>query len=238
MIVLRSTELRRAMGTPLWGAGLVHVVADHCPIADRGSERGKIPMPFQLASAQTAATEAQTRSRALLDVGQVSGAEMVYETLLATLDLTLRQESEAQPASQRTLLMVTSASRRLPIDSLNQARIDQLATRVGAILDIPDVTTLGSMDEMRRVISAAISVGAPRYNAGDIRGCCRIYWATMHTLVVAPAFRGFPAYERAIGYMRDAIAREAPMVTMDIAGIDEYAWLLRRAFDAVLQTPG
>jgi hypothetical protein len=195
-------------------------------------------MPFRLASAQTAATEAQTRARALLDLGEVSGAEMVFETLLATLDLVLRQESEAQPASERTLLMVTGASRRLPIDALHPARLDQLATRVGAIIDIPEITTLGSMDEMRRVISAAIAVGAPRYNAGDIRGCCRIYWATMHTLVVAPAFRGFPGYERAIGYLSDVIGRPAPMVPLDATSIDEYAWTLRRAFDAALQTPG
>ena len=50
-------------------------------------------MPFRLASAQTAATEAQTRARALLDMTQVAGAEMVYETLLATLDLTQRDEA-------------------------------------------------------------------------------------------------------------------------------------------------
>src|SRR5262249_14708783 len=92
---------------------------------------GRTPMPFRLASAQTAATEAQTRARALLDLNEISGAEMVYETLLATLDLILRQESDAQPASERTLLMITGASRRLPIDALYPARVDQLATRVG-----------------------------------------------------------------------------------------------------------
>jgi hypothetical protein len=195
-------------------------------------------MPFQLASAQTAATEAQTRARALLDLNEVSGAEMVYETLLATLDLLLRQESDAQPASERTLLMITGASRRLPIDALYPARVDQLATRVGAILDIPELTTLGSMDEMRRVISAALAVGAPRYNAGDIRGCCRVYWATMHTLVVAPAFRGFAGYERAMNYLSNVITRPASMAPLDEQTIDDYAWTLRRAFDAALQTPG
>jgi serine protease Do len=195
-------------------------------------------MPFRLASAQTAATEALTRARALLDIGEVAGAEMVFETLLATLDLTLREDSEALPASERTLLMITGASRRLPIDALHPARLDQLAMRVAAITDIPELTTLGSMDEMRRVISAAIAAGAPRYNAGDIRGCCRIYWATMHTLVVAPAFRGFPGYERALGPLQNVIDRPAPMVALDAAGIDDYAWTLRRAFDAALQTPG
>ncbi len=195
-------------------------------------------MPFRLASVQTAATEAQTRARALMEMGQVAGAEMVYETLLATLDLTLRQEGDAQPASERTLLMITGAGRRLPIDALHSARGDQLATRVGAILDIPEVTTLGSMDEMRRIISAAISIGAPRYNAGDIRGCCRAYWAAMHTLVVAPAFRGFPGYERAIAYLSSVIERQAPMAPLDAQSIDDYAWTLRQAFDAALQTPG
>jgi hypothetical protein len=195
-------------------------------------------MPFRLASVQTAATEAQTRARALMEMGQVAGAEMVYETLLATLDLTLRQESDAQPASERTLLMVTGAGRRLPIDALHSARGDQLATRVGAILDIPEVTALGSMDEMRRVISAAISIGAPRYNAGDIRGCCRVYWAAMYTLVVAPAFRGFPGYERAIAYLSKVIERQPPMAALDAQSIDDYAWTLRQAFDAALQTPG
>jgi hypothetical protein len=195
-------------------------------------------MPFRLVSAQTAATEALTRARALLDMGEVAGAEMVFETLLATLDLTLGEDGEALPASERTLLMITGASRRLPIDALHPARLDQLALRVAAITDIPELTTLGSMDEMRRVISAAIAAGAPRYNAGDIRGCCRIYWATMHTLVVAPAFRGFPGYERALGPLQNVIDRPAPMVALDAASIDDYAWTLRRAFDAALQTPG
>ena len=195
-------------------------------------------MPFRLASAQTAATEALTRARALLDMGEVAGAEMVFETLLATLDLTLREDSEALPASERTLLMITGASRRLSIDALHPARLDQLATRVAAIADIPELTTLGSMDEMRRVISAAIAIGAPRYNAGDIRGCCRIYWTTMHTLVAAPAFRGFSGYERAMGPMQDVIDRPAPMVTLDAASIDDFAWTLRRAFDTALQTSG
>lgn len=195
-------------------------------------------MPFRLASAQTAATEAQTRARALLDMSEVSGAEMVYETLLATLDLVLRQDGDTQPASERTLLMITGASQRLPIDAFHPARLDQLATRVGAILDIPELTTLASIDEMRRVISAAIAVGAPRYNAGDIRGCCRIYWVTMYTLVAAPAFRGFLGYERALGQMRSVVERAAPMVPLDAASIDEYAWAMRRAFDAALQTPG
>jgi hypothetical protein len=94
------------------------------------------------------------------------------------------------------------------------------------------------MDEMRRVISAAIAVGAPRYNAGDIRGCCRIYWTTMYTLVVAPAFRGFPGYERAMGPMQNVIERAAPAIALDTQSIDDYAWALRQAFDAALQTPG
>jgi hypothetical protein len=195
-------------------------------------------MPFRLASAQTAATEAQTRARALLDLGEVSGAEMVYETLLATLDLLLRFDNDAQPASERTLLMITGANQRLPIDALFPTRLDQLATRVGAISDIPELTTLGSMDELRRVISAAISVGAARYNAGDIRGCCRIYWTTMHTLVVAPAFRGFLGYERAMGPMQNMIEHVAPSIALDTQSIDDYAWGLRQAFDTALQTPG
>jgi hypothetical protein len=195
-------------------------------------------MPFRLASVQTAATEAHTRARALLDIGEVSGAEMVYETVLATLDLVLREDSEAQPACQRTLLTITGAAQRLPIDALSPARLDQLATRVAAILDIPEVSTLGSMDEMRQIISAAISVGAPRYNAGDIRGCCRMYWTTMYTLVIAPAFRGFPGYAVAMGYLRDVIERATPPMALEMASVDDYAWTLRRAFDAALQTPG
>src|SRR4029078_11869274 len=101
------------------------------------AQSGKgLHMPFRLASAQTAATEAQTRARALLDLGEASGAEMVYETLLATLDLLLRFDNDAQPASERTLLMITGANQRLPIDALYPTRLDQLATRIGAISDI------------------------------------------------------------------------------------------------------
>jgi hypothetical protein len=60
----------------------------------------------------------------------------------------------------------------------------------------------------------------------------------MHTLVVAPAFRGFLGYERAMGPMQHVIEQPAPSLALDTQSIDDYAWRLRQAFDTALQTPG
>jgi hypothetical protein len=110
--------------------------------------------------------------------------------------------------------------------------------RLAALRDLPEITMLGSLDEIHTFISGAIGIGAPRYNAGDIIGCCTVYWATMVALVSAPVFRGFPGYAKAMAPLREIVEQTPPPLPIIGQGIDEFAWQLRHALDAVLAIKG
>lgn len=72
-------------------------------------------------------------------------------------------------------------------------------------------------------VRAAIERGAPRYNAGDVRGCASIYAETARALLAMPGALGeMHAYD-----LRDALATEHQ-------GHDALAWALRRSFDRLL----
>ncbi len=82
--------------------------------------------------------------------------------------------------------------------------------------------------DYRASILRAISVGAPAYNAGDQRGCYEVYAATarwlLHTLPTADA--------EARTRLEDALRRCA-----SLADVNEQAWAMRHAFDAILSPP-
>ncbi|MFM8979718.1 MAG: heme-binding protein [Planctomycetia bacterium] len=83
----------------------------------------------------------------------------------------------------------------------------------------PAAHTGGAADMIR----AAIEVGAPAYNAGDIEGCARTYADTARTLL---------ASEGLLGEMH---AMElANVLATRHEGADAQAWALRRSFDRVL----
>ena len=77
---------------------------------------------------------------------------------------------------------------------------------------------------IRTMLSAAIQLGAPVYNSGDLRGCYEIYAATAKMLnrIVDGADD-----EREV--LRDAL-EEAALES----DVNEQAWTMRRAFDAIL----
>ena len=81
-----------------------------------------------------------------------------------------------------------------------------------------------SLREMRLLISMAIQIGAPVYNSGDRRGCFEIYAAVARLLVqvVAP--------DRGEGAALRTVLQTAALES----DITEQAWMLRRAFDAIL----
>ena len=98
------------------------------------------------------------------------------------------------------------------------------------ILELPEIVSLGSFADAQAAIEAAIGVGAPRYNQGDIAGCARLYLATALTLVNAQINRGFAGQARALDSLKKGLA-EAQVLTT----VDERAWALRHAFDRVLR---
>jgi hypothetical protein len=108
--------------------------------------------------------------------------------------------------------------------------LNELHEHLLTVLELPEVVTIGSLQDMQRVIEEAITVGAPRYNRGDIAGCARLYLATALTLVNAQFSRGFPGHARALDTLKKGLT-EAQMLTT----IDDRAWALRHAFDRILK---
>ncbi len=78
--------------------------------------------------------------------------------------------------------------------------------------------------EMRALLSMAMQIGTPAFNLGDARGCYEVYACTARLL--AAAVRGRPG-----AALRAALEEAAPLT--DVA---EQAWVLRRAFDALIST--
>ena len=168
--------------------------------------------------------------------------ELVYRGLLQGLHDGLQawtaSATEAQSGWLRAVLVLSDTARRLALDSTALSPVDMYLVRFEALLDVPEIVSIGSLGEVHAAISAAINVGAPRYNAGDILGCCTKYWATMQALVLAPVFHGFSGYTRALAPLRSAVEAEPPPLPLDADGLDQFAWTLRRAFDAVLAMAG
>lgn len=188
-------------------------------------------MGVQIAALKAAVVEIDARARLLQTNRQLTAAEASYDTLLITINTLLDAESDTLYGWQRAAQIITDTRTRLQIDALAPSHIEELQTRLATLLDLPDLTSLGSQADITQVIAAAITVGAPRYNAGDIWGCCTIYWGTMQSLVHAPATRGFGGYARVINVLRSTLESEPSPFPFDAAGVDDFAWVLRRAFD-------
>jgi hypothetical protein len=188
-------------------------------------------MGVQIAALKAAVVEVDARARLLQTNRQFEVAEASYATLLITINALLEAENTPLYGWQRAAQIITNIHTRLQIDALAPSRIEELQIRLATLLDLPDLTSVSSQADITQAIAAAINVGAPRYNAGDIWGCCTIYWATMQSLVHAPATRGFAGYARVITVLRSAIEIEPSPFPLDAAGVDDFAWVLRHAFD-------
>jgi hypothetical protein len=78
--------------------------------------------------------------------------------------------------------------------------------------------------ELRLYLALAIRLGAPAYNAGDHRGCYETYACTARLLV-----HTVEGEEEARARLRRALERCS--LTVDV---NAQAWIMRRAFDAIL----
>jgi hypothetical protein len=194
-------------------------------------------MELQITALKAAATAADARARAFLARNRLDAAESTYETLLIVLHTLLDADVAQLRGWQRTAHAISDQQRML-LDALAPSRMAELQIRVAALLDLPDLLTVASLEEIHETIAATINVGAPRYNAGDVRGCCTIYWVAAQSLVAAPATRGFPGYARALGQLRSVLETPPPMMAFGSDGVDGLAWSLRGAFDATLAIKG
>lgn len=176
--------------------------------------------------------EADERARDLRHSGQPDAQASVYEMAMAALRLAC-VEDDPQPAWERLVVALCDPRERLLVDALDATPAEQTRRRLLCVSDVPEVTGFGSLQDIYSLIGLAISVGAPRYNSGDIRGCAALYWTTTRLIIDAPATRGIPGYAKAIAQLRPAADTEPPSGAYTPAAIDALAWELRHALDAV-----
>eukprot|EP00532_Pseudo-nitzschia_australis_P006318 CAMPEP_0168174810 /NCGR_PEP_ID=MMETSP0139_2-20121125/6735_1 /TAXON_ID=44445 /ORGANISM="Pseudo-nitzschia australis, Strain 10249 10 AB" /LENGTH=382 /DNA_ID=CAMNT_0008093051 /DNA_START=99 /DNA_END=1247 /DNA_ORIENTATION=+ len=92
---------------------------------------------------------------------------------------------------------------------------------------------LEQLDEARALISGAISIGAPAYNAGDIAGCARVYRETAAEIAALP---GLPP--NAVTGLRETLRDASTAGENDndagAKAANEEAWAFRKQFDAII----
>ncbi len=181
--------------------------------------------------------DADARARSLDMNGRSELQIPVYETCLAALRIA-SADDDPQPAWERFMVTLCDTHYRLMLDALDPTPVEQLRRRLASIADLPELTGFGALEDIHALIAAAINVGAPRYNAGDVRGCAALYWTALHLIADAPATRGIPGYARAIAQVRPAIDLEPPAGPFTPAAVDAFAWEMRHALDAAARVTG
>lgn len=157
---------------------------------------------------------------------------------LYSLRALLQADDEQIYGWWRAATQLSDLSHPLRLDALGSSPLEKYQARLATLRDLPEVTALSSLDEIHTFIREAINTGAPRYNAGDVIGCCIAYWATMAALASAPVFRGFPGYAKMVAQLREVVEQPPPAAPFAGRGIDEFAWQLRHALDAILAIQG
>ena len=91
---------------------------------------------------------------------------------------------------------------------------------------------------VRQRLQAAISRGAPTYNRGDKRGCAELYLSTANDILADPTQNDLQPAAVVQQDLQEAVARAQPLLAEgDPQKDDEAAWLLRHAFDRLLELP-
>jgi hypothetical protein len=83
-----------------------------------------------------------------------------------------------------------------------------------------------SLSVLRSYLAMAIQIGAPAYNGGDHRGCYDVYACTARLLL--HSVKGAEDYKR--------LLREALQNCSTVPDVNQQAWIMRHAFDAILDT--
>lgn len=122
--------------------------------------------------------------------------------------------------------------------ALTRALLGILETRTAALFSLPPVLTPRSLRDVRAAITEAITVGAPAYNEGNVRGCDIGYWTALQTLLAAPPEGTILGYARVHARLRALGEAEPTAGPLDERGCDDFAWALRRCFDGILAVRG
>jgi hypothetical protein len=78
---------------------------------------------------------------------------------------------------------------------------------------------------IRTYLALAIQIGAPAYNYGDHRGCYEVYACTARMLLQA-----VKGADDAKQKLKEALAE-----CSTLADVNKQAWVMRHAFDAILE---
>ncbi len=190
---------------------------------------------FPLARWQAALSGSHSEAQRMRSGGFTREAYLIDQTLLRACAPLLADEA-AGGGWQRALAVLVKGDAPLLLDAVAGDDFGVPSVRVRAILALPDVTEIDVPETVGRAISAAIAVGAPTYNDGDTRGCGIIYWATALALTLAPVTRGFNGQARAIRTLRNAVEEPFAPIGNNAPALDDFAWRMRRALDATLDT--
>jgi hypothetical protein len=184
---------------------------------------------------QRLVAEADTQARALGT--NLDGRLAVYVMTLTSIHLAL---ADGDPPSgqlqglhgwERVTQLLADRRERLPIDALDSLPFDQARRHLGLIAEMPEVTGIATHQELVDLIGEAINRGAPRYNAGDARGCAALYWVFARLIYETPATRGFPGYARLQAQLKPLAEASAAPERMSDSEAESWAWELRYALD-------
>ena len=164
-------------------------------------------------------------------------ADLIDETLVRAF-FALSGELTEDFGWVRAFRALLDINAPLAVDGLAREDFSQVAVRLTAILALPPLETLETAEQVLTTIANAIHVGAPTYNGGNARGCGIIYWATSLTLIAAPTARGFGGQARAIKVLKQVVDEPLPVGGSSTRTIDDFAWRMRHALDAVLEQLG
>ncbi|HUY76031.1 MAG TPA: hypothetical protein VMV29_04630 [Ktedonobacterales bacterium] len=195
-------------------------------------------MSIQLATVKAVIAEAQMRAETLAATGSLYAATPIYEMALSSVNTFLLASEATQTGWLGAVALLTDMRHRLSIDALGATPAEQLEARVRCLLDLQELSGVEALEDLHDAIANAIAVGAPRYNAGDIRGCCTMYWTTIQAMIFAPVRRGFAGYARTMAQLKAVVEADPPPAPLDSRGVDTFAWDLRYAFDAALRVTG
>jgi hypothetical protein len=190
----------------------------------------------RLAELKAAVSEARQQAASLPGHGPDGAVAELYTTLFA--DLHAQVTSASAPGWPQVVLLVTELANRLPLDALEKQYARQLQVRAAALLDLPDVTYLTTLEDLRAPMRADLEISRVRRDAGDMRGCCTVHWATGRTLLAAQVARAFPGYAKAMHPIRQAFEVEPPKRVLDEKGASFYAFTMRLAFEQALAVMG
>lgn len=188
---------------------------------------------FDLALIQsTVRTPHEQASRSRIN-GNIQEAELIDETAIQVLSPLVKALTGDGGWLRAVQLLLDTAAPTL-IDSLQSPVWPLVSVRLTALLLIPNITLLSSLEDIAEAIRAAIRAGAPIYNAGDPRSCATTYWTMALTLVKAPRAAGIVGLSRAIRPLEQALATSLPRIGDDAHAIEDFAWWMRHSLDAAL----